>query len=110
MASTGIAGVIATNTTTERPATLQTPAPDVAALGAGGLSGAPLRDRSTAVIRYLHTRSDGAFPIIGVGGIDSREAALEKLAAGAVLVQLYSGLIYAGPGLVREVMGGEGTD
>jgi len=108
VASTGIAGVIATNTTTERPTALRTPASDVAALGAGGLSGAPLRDRSTAVIRYLHTRSGGAFPIIGVGGIDSREAALEKLAAGAVLVQLYSGLIYAGPGLVREVM--EGTD
>ena len=107
VASTGIAGVIATNTTIARPTSLRTPAPRVASLGAGGLSGAPLRDRSTDVIRYLHQRSSGAFPIIGVGGIDSRAAALEKLAAGATLVQLYSGLIYSGPGLVKELQGRE---
>ncbi|MEY5043738.1 MAG: hypothetical protein RJA19_965 [Bacteroidota bacterium] len=103
VAETGIAGVIATNTTVERPAQLRTPRAAVEACGAGGLSGAPLRARSTEVVRYLHERSGGTFPIIGVGGIDSAEAAREKLAAGAVLVQVYSGLIFQGPGLFRRI-------
>ena len=100
---TRLAGLVATNTTVARPATLRTPAATVAALGAGGLSGQPLRARATAVIRYLHERSHGELPIIGAGGIHSAQDALEKLAAGASLVQLYTGFIYEGPGLVRKI-------
>jgi dihydroorotate dehydrogenase len=69
---------------------------------AGGLSGAPLRERSTAVIRKLARALDGALPIIGVGGILSGEDAREKVAAGASLVQIYTGLIYRGPALIAE--------
>ena len=98
----GIDGIIATNTTIERSG-LVTPADEVEKMGAGGLSGAPVRDRSTEVIRYLHQKSNGSFPIIGVGGICSAEDAQEKLEAGASLVQVYSGLIYAGPGLVKNI-------
>jgi dihydroorotate dehydrogenase len=99
---TQISGVIATNTTIERGG-LKTSKPEIEAIGAGGLSGAPLRERSTEVIRYLHTHSDGAFPIIGVGGICSPQDALEKLEAGATLLQVYSGLVYAGPGLIKKI-------
>ena len=99
---TGIAGVIATNTTIDRSG-LKASLDAVKKMGPGGLSGAPLRKRSTEVIRYLHKQSQGAFPIIGVGGICSAEDAMEKLAAGASLLQVYSGLVYAGPGLVKEV-------
>ncbi|MCK6622185.1 MAG: quinone-dependent dihydroorotate dehydrogenase [Calditrichaceae bacterium] len=99
---TGIAGVIAANTTVSRE-NLRTPAEQVAQLGEGGLSGKPLRRRSTEVIRYLHQKSGGAFPIIGVGGIHSPEDALEKLQAGASLIQLYTGFIYEGPGLIRRI-------
>ena len=102
VSETGIAGVIATNTTISR-AGLKTNANDVEAMGAGGLSGAPVRDRSTEVIRYLHTKSGGSFPIIGVGGIASGADAQEKLEAGASLVQVYSGLVYEGPGLVKRI-------
>ena len=100
---TQLAGLVATNTTVARPATLRTPAATVAALGAGGLSGKPLRARATEVIRYLHERSQGTLPIIGAGGIHSAQDALEKLAAGAALVQLYTGFIYEGPALVRRI-------
>lgn len=103
--SAGVDGLIATNTTIARDG-LQTPASRIASIGAGGLSGAPVRDRSTEVIRYVHTRSAGAFPIIGVGGIDSPEAAQEKLNAGATLVQVYSGLVYEGPALVKRILKG----
>ena len=99
---TGIAGVIATNTTVSRDG-LMTSSKAVKSMGSGGLSGAPLRVRSTEVIRYLHEQSGGVFPIIGVGGICSPEDALEKLKAGAALVQVYSGLIYSGPGLVKKI-------
>ena len=99
---TGIDGIIATNTTIERSG-LVTPADEVEKMGAGGLSGEPVRKRSTEVIRYLHQKSNGSFPIIGVGGICSAEDAQEKLEAGASLVQVYSGLIYAGPGLVKSI-------
>ena len=99
---TGIAGVIATNTTVGRGG-LDTDASLVKALGAGGLSGLPLRERSTAVIRYIHEKSNGKFPIIGVGGIESADDAQEKLDAGASLIQVYSGLVYQGPGLVRAI-------
>lgn len=102
IATTGIDGIIATNTTIEREG-LQTPAKVVEGIGAGGLSGAPVRDRSTEVIRYLHRQSGGRFPIIGVGGIDSPEAAIEKLEAGASLVQIYTGFVYEGPSLPSRI-------
>ena len=100
---TQLSGLVATNTTIARPASLRTPAATVQALGAGGLSGQPLRARATEVIRYLHRRSEGALPIIGAGGIHSAADALEKLAAGASLVQLYTGFVYEGPALVRQI-------
>lgn len=99
---TQLSGLVATNTTIER-AGLATPAAQVSAYGAGGLSGRPLRARATEVIAYLHRRSQGALPIIGAGGIHSAQDALEKLAAGATLVQLYTGFVYEGPALVKQI-------
>ena len=95
----GIAGVIATNTTISREG-LKSPKNQNET---GGLSGKPLTNRSTEVIRYLSEKSEKAFPIIGVGGIHSAKDALEKLEAGASLIQLYTGFIYEGPGLVKEI-------
>lgn len=100
--TTGIAGIIATNTTISR-AGLKEKEEVVEAIGNGGLSGKPVRDRSTAVIRYLYEKSNRTLQIIGVGGICSPEDALEKLDAGACLVQVYSGLIYAGPSLIKDI-------
>lgn len=102
VAETGIDGVIATNTTISREG-LVTDAATIESIGAGGLSGKPVAHRSTEVIRYLHLNSGGAFPIIGVGGIASAEDAIEKLNAGAALVQVYSGFIYEGPSLPRSI-------
>ncbi|MBF9236465.1 quinone-dependent dihydroorotate dehydrogenase [Hymenobacter sp. BT683] len=99
---TQLSGLVATNTTISRD-NLVTDAAQVAALGAGGLSGRPLRARATEVIRYLHQRSQGELPIIGAGGIHSAADAQEKLAAGASLVQLYTGFIYEGPALVSQI-------
>jgi dihydroorotate dehydrogenase len=99
---TQLSGLVATNTTIER-AGLATPAAQVSAYGAGGLSGRPLRARATEVIAYLHRRSQGSLPIIGAGGIHSAQDALEKLAAGATLVQLYTGFVYEGPALVKQI-------
>ncbi|QEL54826.1 quinone-dependent dihydroorotate dehydrogenase [Chromobacterium paludis] len=98
LTANGIDGVIATNTTLSRAEIAGHPHENEA----GGLSGAPVRGRSTAVIRKLARELDGALPIIGVGGILSGSDAVEKLEAGAQLVQLYSGLIYRGPELVSE--------
>lgn len=98
----GIAGVIATNTTIVRDG-LRTPKAEVDAVGAGGVSGAPVRKRSTEVVRYLRQRLPKPMVIIGVGGIDSAEAAVEKLEAGADLVQVYTGLVYEGPGLLKRI-------
>jgi len=95
-----IAGVIATNTTISREG-LQSA--ESLKGETGGLSGKPLTKRSTEVIAYLHKKSNGAFPIIGVGGIHSAEDALEKLQAGASLVQLYTGFIYEGPALITRI-------
>jgi dihydroorotate dehydrogenase len=100
--NSGIGGVIATNTTISRDK-LQTPAETVNNIGLGGLSGKPLRNRSTEVIKYLCKRSGNAFPVIGVGGIHSADDALEKLEAGASLVQLYTGFIYEGPELIKAI-------
>nr|WP_121273677.1 quinone-dependent dihydroorotate dehydrogenase [Pedobacter schmidteae] len=97
---TGIAGVIATNTTIDRSG-LYTP--EKVAGQAGGLSGKPLTVRSTEVIKYLADKSNKAFPIIGVGGIHSPQDAKDKLEAGASLVQLYTGFIYEGPGIVKKI-------
>lgn len=99
---TQIDGLIATNTTIDRSG-LNTPKDEVEAIGAGGLSGKPLTNRSTEVISYLHGKSNGNIPIIGVGGIHSAEDAMEKFKAGASLVQLYTGYVYEGPSLVREI-------
>ncbi len=99
---TGVDGVIATNTTIAREG-LRTSPRRLEKIGAGGLSGKPLARRSTEVIRYLHQRSGGTFPIIGVGGIHSAEDALEKLAAGASLIELFTGFIYEGPGLIKQI-------
>ncbi|MGZ5273188.1 MAG: quinone-dependent dihydroorotate dehydrogenase [Kaistella sp.] len=95
---TKIAGVIATNTTLSREGLVSENKVE-----AGGLSGKPLAKRSTEVIRFLSEKSGKAFPIIGVGGIHSAEDALEKLEAGASLIQLYTGFIYEGPELIREI-------
>ena len=103
--SEGVDGVVATNTTISREG-LATDAETVEAMGQGGVSGAPVRDRATEVIRHLAAKSQGQFPIIGVGGIDSVEAAQEKLDAGASLVQVYSGMIYQGPSLPSRLVQG----
>lgn len=102
---TKIDGVIATNTTIDR-SQLKTAPSKVSAIGAGGVSGRVLAKRSTEVIRYLSERSSRAFPIIGVGGIYSAEDAIEKLEAGAALIQIYSGMIYEGPGLIKRIKKG----
>ena len=99
---TKISGVIATNTTISRE-NLNTSQHEISQIGMGGLSGQPVKDRSTEVIRYLHQKSNGQLKIIGVGGIGSPQDALEKIAAGASLVQVYSGLVYEGPGLVKRI-------
>lgn len=99
---TQIDGIIATNTTTTRD-NLKTASEKVETIGNGGLSGLPIRERSTEVIRYLAQKSNKAFPIIGVGGIHSAQDALDKLEAGADLVQVYTGFIYEGPGLIKSI-------
>jgi len=96
----GIAGVIATNTTISRDGLVS---PGQLKNETGGLSGKPVAKRSTEVIQYLIEKSKGSFPIIGVGGIHSPEDALDKIAAGASLVQLYTGFIYEGPGLIGRI-------
>lgn len=95
-------GIIATNTTISRDG-LQTNAETVKQIGAGGLSGKPLTSRSTEVIRYLRQQLGAGYPIIGVGGIMTPADALEKLEAGADLIQLYTGFIYEGPSLIKQI-------
>ena len=94
----GVDGLIATNTTIGRAGL-----PERSARLEGGLSGAPLRARATEVIRYIARQTNGQLPLIGVGGIMNVENALEKLDAGAMLIQMYTGLVYAGPGLPRAI-------
>lgn len=96
--TTKIAGVIATNTTISRDGLQSVNKAEV-----GGLSGKPLTKRSTEVIRFLSEKSNQSFPIIGVGGIHSADDAIEKLNAGASLVQLYTGFIYEGPALIKAI-------
>lgn len=97
-----IDGIIASNTSVSRTG-LKTSDAELKEIGNGGLSGKPVTQKSTEVIRYLATKSNKAFPIIGVGGIHSADDALEKLEAGADLVQVYTGFIYEGPDLVRDI-------
>ncbi len=98
----GLDGFVATNTTISRE-NLSTNKHIVDSIGNGGLSGEPLKNRATEVIRYIHIKTKGSMPIIGIGGISSVEDALEKLDAGASLIQLYTGFIYEGPGIVKRI-------
>jgi len=102
IAKTGIHGIIAANTSVSRKG-LATDQEQIKAIANGGLSGKPLSKRSTEVISYLHTKSKGAFPIIAVGGIFTAEDAIEKLNAGASLVQVYTGFIYEGPFIAKRI-------
>ena len=102
VADTKIDGVISSNTTISREG-LNTDQAEIEKIGNGGLSGKPLTKRATEVIRYLSSKSNKAFPIIGVGGIHSAEDAIEKLEAGADLVQVYTGFIYEGPSLIKKI-------
>jgi dihydroorotate dehydrogenase len=99
---TKIDGLIATNTTISRDH-LRTPPARLKEIGNGGLSGKPVKDQSTYVIKYIAEKSNKKIPIIGVGGIHSPEDAIEKLEAGASLVQVYTGFIYEGPSLVKKI-------
>jgi len=99
---TKIHGVIATNTTISREK-LNSSAEQIEKIGSGGLSGKPLNNRSTEVIKYIHDKSNGQIPIIGVGGIHTAQDAIDKLKAGAVLLQLYTGFIYEGPALIKKI-------
>jgi dihydroorotate dehydrogenase len=98
----GADGIIATNTTTSRKG-LSISQQEIESKGKGGMSGLPLRDRSTEVIRYIVQKTGGKLPVIGVGGIMSEKDALEKLEAGASLIQVYTGFIYEGPAFVKKI-------
>ena len=100
-----ISGIVATNTTISRPQTNDTAA-QKAYSETGGLSGKPLRERSTEIIRHIYKQTSGRLPIVGVGGIFSAEDAWEKIAAGASLVQIYTGMVYEGPGLPKKIVSG----
>jgi dihydroorotate dehydrogenase len=100
IAACDIDGIIATNTTVGRDGLVSRRS---ARLEKGGLSGVPLRQRSADIIRYVYQQTSGALPIIGVGGVDSAQSALEKIQAGASLVQVYTGLVYRGPRLVGAI-------
>ncbi|MDP9349252.1 MAG: quinone-dependent dihydroorotate dehydrogenase, partial [Gemmatimonadota bacterium] len=98
----GIAGIIATNTTISREG-LRTPRERVAGLGEGGISGRPVRERAREVVSLVYRETGGALPVIGVGGIFDARDAFERIRAGASLVQLYTGFVYGGPGVVWEI-------
>lgn len=100
-----IAGIVATNTTIARPQTNDLVAQKIYS-ETGGLSGKPLRARSTEIIRYLHKQTKGKLPIIGVGGIFNVDDAWEKITAGASLLQIYTGLVYEGPGITKKIVAG----
>jgi len=102
VAETKIDGVIASNTSTSRD-NLKASKERLQEIGNGGVSGKPIKNQSTKVIKYLADNSNKSFPIIGVGGIHSAEDALEKINAGADLVQIYTGFIYEGPSLIKKI-------
>lgn len=95
-------GIVATNTTLDR-SNLKATKEQIDAIGAGGLSGKPLTKKSTEIIRYIHQKTNGKIPIIGVGGIHTAQDAMDKLNAGASLIQLYTGFVYEGPALVKNI-------
>ncbi len=102
LVDTPLDGIVATNTTTSREG-LNTPAEQIEKIGAGGLSGRPLKKRALEIVRYVHEKTEGRYPIIGVGGIMNEQDALDMLHAGADLIQIYTGMIYEGPSLVRRI-------
>ena len=95
-------GIVATNTTLDR-SNLKASIEQTDAIGAGGVSGKPLTKKSTEIIRYIHQKTNGKIPIIGVGGIHSPSDAIDKLNAGASLIQLYTGFVYEGPSLIKGI-------
>lgn len=99
----GIDGIVAGNTTRSREG-LSIDQTKIDAIGNGGMSGAPIRKKNLELVRYIHTKSDGRLPIIGVGGIMSGEDAQAMIDAGASLVEIYSGFIYEGPALVKKII------
>ena len=99
---TNLDGVIASNTSTDRTG-LKASQERLTEIGNGGLSGQPIKEKSTRVIQYLSDNSNKAFPIIGVGGIHSAKDAIDKIEAGADLVQIYTGFIYEGPKLIKQI-------
>jgi dihydroorotate dehydrogenase len=102
VAETKIDGVIASNTSTNR-ANLKISKEQLETIGNGGVSGQPIKNQSTRVIQYLSDKSNNSFPSIGVGGVHSAEDAIEKIKAGAALVQIYTGFIYEGPSLIKKI-------
>ncbi len=102
VAATKLDGVIASNTSMDR-SNLKASKEMLNKIGNGGLSGQPIKDKSTSVIKYLSDKSNKSFPIIGVGGIHFAQDALEKIDAGADLVQIYTGFIYEGPSLIKRI-------
>lgn len=102
IAETNLDGVIASNTSVDR-SNLKASEARLAEIGNGGVSGQPVKEKSTKVIKYLADKSNKAFPIIGVGGIHSAQDALDKIHAGADLVQIYTGFIYEGPSLIKKI-------
>jgi len=101
----GVHGFIASNTASDREG-LQTPSEELDAIGDGGLSGPPLSNRATCLVRYLYRATDGEIPIIGVGGVHDAASAYAKIRAGASLVQLYTALVYEGPSLIKRIKEG----
>ena len=100
----GIDGIVAGNTTRSREGLTSISPEKIEAIGNGGMSGAPVHKKNLELVKYVHQRSDGKLPIIGVGGIMSPEDAQEMIDAGASLVELYSGFIYEGPGLIKRIL------
>jgi dihydroorotate dehydrogenase len=98
-------GLVATNTTISRD-NLQTPASELQTIGNGGLSGKPVEERSTEVVQYIHQKTGGAIPVIGSGGIFTAADASKKLAAGAALIEVWTGFIYEGPYITRNICKG----
>ena len=101
----GVAGFVATNTASDRDG-LRTGRAEIDRIGAGGLSGRPVARRAEALVRHLYRTTGGAVPLVGVGGIDSADEAYRRIRAGATLLELYTGLVYEGPGLVRQITEG----
>lgn len=98
-------GIVATNTTIDR-SNLKTPIKEVTDIGAGGLSGAPVKERSTQIVKYISDQTNGQIPIIASGGIFTARDAKEKLDSGATLVQIWTGFIYEGPTIVNKICKG----